>query len=123
MSNDTALIIEPDFSGHRWRYAEWAANAYMEAGYRCVIVTEPRNASHSLVKKIQSQSGGHLDIELIAPPEHKGRSVAYARFHRSFKHFFDTASRNHRVALVVVPYVDYFLLALPFLRSPFGKTP
>jgi glycosyltransferase involved in cell wall biosynthesis len=27
------------------------------------------------------------------------------------------------VSLVVVPYADYFLLALPFLRSPFGKTP
>jgi glycosyltransferase involved in cell wall biosynthesis len=33
------------------------------------------------------------------------------------------ASRNRVVSLVVVPYVDYFLLALPFLRSPFGKTP
>jgi glycosyltransferase involved in cell wall biosynthesis len=123
MSNDTVLIIEPNFSGHRWRYAEWAANAYMEAGYRCVIVTEPCNASHPLVQKIQAQSGGDLDIELIAPPQHKGRSISYARFHRSFKHYFDTASREHRVALVVVPYVDYFLLALPFLRSPFGKTP
>ncbi len=31
--------------------------------------------------------------------------------------------RAEPVALVVVPYADYFLLALPFLRSPFGATP
>jgi glycosyltransferase involved in cell wall biosynthesis len=126
MSNDTVLIIEPDFSGHRWRYAEWAANAYMEAGYRCVIVTEPRNASHSLVKKIQQQSGGALDVQLVAPPSPAtglASKVAYARFHRDFRHYFAEASRGRTVALVVVPYADYFLLALPFLRSPFGKTP
>ena len=45
MPNDTVLIIEPNFSGHRWRYAEWAANAYMEAGYRCLIVTDPSNGA------------------------------------------------------------------------------
>ncbi|WP_157056076.1 hypothetical protein [Candidatus Burkholderia verschuerenii] len=91
MSKDTVLIIEPNFSGHRWRYAEWAANAYMEAGYRCVIVTEPANASHSLVKRIQQQSGGDLDIELIEAPVHNGRGlskVAYVRFHRDCRHYY-----------------------------------
>ncbi len=34
MAKQTVLIIEPDFSGHRWRYAEWVANAYMEAWKR-----------------------------------------------------------------------------------------
>ena len=27
------------------------------------------------------------------------------------------------IRLVVVPYVDYFFYSLPFLGSPFGKTP
>jgi glycosyltransferase involved in cell wall biosynthesis len=127
MANETVLIIEPDFSGHRWRYAEWAANAYMEAGYRCLIVTQPRNAEHSLVRKIREQGGGALDITLVAPPEHRGRkglsSISYMRSHEEFRHAYAMASRERKVALVVVPYVDYFLLALPFLRSPFGKTP
>ncbi|WP_244815431.1 glycosyltransferase [Caballeronia sp. Lep1P3] len=126
MVNDTVLIIEPDFSGHRWRYAQWAANAYMEAGYRCLIVTEPRNAGHPLVKQIQEQ-GGALDIMLVPPPERGSRkglsSISYMRAHENFSHAYATASRERNVALVVVPYVDYFLLALPFLRSPFGKTP
>jgi glycosyltransferase involved in cell wall biosynthesis len=126
MAKDQVLIIEPNFSGHRWRYAEWAANAYMEAGYRCIIVTEPGNAAHPLVKKIQEQGGDALEVMMVAPPVRHGRglhSVSYVRAHQDFKHFFDTASRGRSIALVVVPYVDYFLLALPFLRSPFGKTP
>jgi glycosyltransferase involved in cell wall biosynthesis len=121
MSNDTVLIIEPNFSGHRWRYAEWAANAYMEAGYRCVIVTEPCNASHALVKKVQESGGGNLDVQFVE--SHAGGKPAYVRFHRQFREYFDAARRDRSVALVVVPYVDYFLLALPFLRSPFGATP
>jgi glycosyltransferase involved in cell wall biosynthesis len=121
MANDTVLIIEPNFSGHRWRYAEWAANAYMEAGYRCVIVTEPCNAQHSLVKKIQESDGKNLDIQFVEA--HAGGKPSYVRFHRQFKEYFDAACRDRSVALVVVPYVDYFLLALPFLRSPFGATP
>lgn len=127
MAKETVLIIEPDFSGHRWRYAEWAANAYMEAGYRCLIVTTPRNAAHPLVRKIHEEGGDALRITLVAPPEHGARkglsSISYMRAHAEFRHAYAMASREHKVALVVVPYVDYFLLALPFLRSPFGTTP
>jgi glycosyltransferase involved in cell wall biosynthesis len=131
MPNDTVLIIEPNFSGHRWRYAEWAANAYMEAGYRCLIVTDPLNASHPLARKIRAEDRPELQIELVAPPARTERrglssrlsSISYARFHQDFRHAFDIASRDRQVALVVVPYVDYFFLALPFLGSPFGATP
>lgn len=124
--NDSVLIIEPDFSGHRWRYAEWAANAYMEAGYRCVIVTDPRNEGHPLVRKIREQHAPDLDIALVEPLAHTGSvtsKLSYARMHRQFRHMFERARQDRAVALVVVPYVDYFLLAVPFLRSPFGATP
>jgi glycosyltransferase involved in cell wall biosynthesis len=124
--NESVLIIEPDFSGHRWRYAEWVANAYMEAGYRCVIVTEPRNEAHPLVARIRGQAAPDLDIAFVEAPARGGGIVSkfsYARMHRLFRHMYEAAIRERRAALVVVPYVDYFLLALPFLRSPFGATP
>ena len=127
MPKDTVLIIEPNFSGHRWRYAEWAANAYMEAGYRSLIVTDPLNGSHPLVKKIRTEDRPELQVALVAPPVRSGRrglsSVSYARFHQDFRHAYDSASSGREVALVVVPYVDYFFFALPFLGSPFGATP
>jgi glycosyltransferase involved in cell wall biosynthesis len=123
---DTVLIVEPNFTGHRWRYAEWAAAAYAEAGYRCVIVTDPANAGHSLATGIVQENRPELQIQFVAPREH-GRGglakVSYMRFFRDFKHAFDVASRDRKVALVVVPYVDYFFYVLPFTGSPFGATP
>ncbi|MFK4444395.1 glycosyltransferase involved in cell wall biosynthesis [Caballeronia udeis] len=123
---DTVLIVEPNFTGHRWRYAEWAAAAYMEAGYRCVIVTDPANAAHSLAVRITRENRPELQIQFVEPLVH-GRSglakVSYVRFFRDFKHAFDAASRNRKIALVVVPYVDYFFYSLPFTGSPFGATP
>jgi glycosyltransferase involved in cell wall biosynthesis len=123
---DTVLIVEPNFTGHRWRYAEWAAAAYMEAGYRCVIVTDPANAGHSLATRIAQENRPELQIQFVEPLQHGRRGfakVSYVRFFRDFKHAFDTASRNRKVALVVVPYVDYFFYSLPFTGSPFGTTP
>ncbi|WP_371826735.1 glycosyltransferase [Caballeronia sp. SBC1] len=123
---DTVLIVEPNFTGHRWRYAEWAAAAYMEAGYRCVIVTDPANAAHSLAVRIARENRPELQIQFVEPLVHGSSGLAkvsYVRFFRDFKHAFDTASRNRKVALVVVPYVDYFFYSLPLTGSPFGATP
>jgi glycosyltransferase involved in cell wall biosynthesis len=123
---DTVLIVEPNFTGHRWRYAEWAAAAYGEAGYWCVIVTDPANAGHALAKRIAGENRPELQIQFVAPLGHDRRGAAklsYVRFFRDFKHAFDLASRNRQVALVVVPYVDYFFYLLPFTGSPFGATP
>jgi glycosyltransferase involved in cell wall biosynthesis len=129
-SAGTVLIIEPNFTGHRWRYAGWAADAYIEAGYSCVIVTDPANAGHSIAKRIVAEARPELQIQFIAGPEHAGRGLAkitervsYVRFFRDFKHLYSVASRGRDIALVVVPYVDYFFYTLPFTGSPFGATP
>ena len=55
-ATETVLVIEPNFTGHRWRYAGWAADAYIEAGYSCVIVTDPANAGHSIAKRIVAEA-------------------------------------------------------------------
>ena len=129
MANDTrgtVLIIEPNFTGHRWRYAEWAAAAYAEAGYPCVIVTDPANAAHSLSKRIAEENRPELGIQFVTPLAHSGKGLAkvsYVRFFRDFKHAFSVASQGRKVSLVVVPYIDYFFYALPFTGSPFGATP
>jgi len=126
-NDDYVLIIEPDFSGHRWRYAQWAADAYIEAGYRCLIVTERRNAQHELARRIVGENNPLLQIDFVDVPARASRfslaSLTYVRYYREFQDAFAVASHGRRVALIVVPYVDYFLYALPFLGSPFGNTP
>lgn len=122
----SVLIIEPNFTGHRWRYAQWAAEAYTEAGYPCLIVTESRNEDHRLARKIAGAARSDLEIAFVDPPEPSRGGldrIAYLRHHHYFRYAYGLVAPFQPVALVVVPYVDYFLYALPFLGSPFGTTP
>jgi glycosyltransferase involved in cell wall biosynthesis len=127
MTEDTVLVLEPDFSGHRWRYAEWAADACVEAGYRCVIVTASANAPHPLAQRLAAAGDANLQIAFVDPPPQASHGrlgpVSYVHFLRYFQHMYRTVSREYGVTLVIVPYVDYFFHALPFLGSPFGATP
>ena len=126
-NDDYVLIIEPDLSGHRWRYAQWAAEAYIEAGYRCLIVTERHNEQHELARRIIAENNPQLQIDFVNAPARASRlslaSSTYVRYHREFQDALAVASHGRRIVLIVVPYVDYFLYALPFLGSPFGNTP
>lgn len=124
----TVLIIEPNFTGHRWRYAQWAAEAYREGGYACLIATSPSNEDHRLARRIVAQRSPELEIAFIdEPPPRRGftaraEGISYVRYHRYFAHAYSLATELAPIALVAVPYVDYFLYALPFLGSPFGGT-
>lgn len=132
MTKDTVLIIEPDFSGHRWRYAEWAAQASIEAGYACVIATASANATHPLAQRLAAISANSdypvdLQITFVDPPAHAQRrglaSLSYVRFFRYFQHIYRTIGREYGVVRVIVPYADYFLYALPLFGSPFDAMP
>lgn len=128
-ARECVLIVEPNFTGHRWRYAQWAADAFIEAGYACLIITESCNEDHRLARKITQANRAELEIAFIDPPEPRRAGLAmleripYLRYHRYFHHAYRLVSAFLPTALVVVPYVDYFLYALPFLGSPFGTTP
>lgn len=130
MSDSSLLIIEPEFTGHRWRYVEWALQAFAESGRRCVVVTDQANLAHPLAQALQA--GRHPGCTLMAmalPADADsigGRivgRVSYVRYWRIFRHLFRQAAAAHRCELVLVPYADYFLWALPLLGSPFGATP
>lgn len=54
MEQDYVLIVEPNLTGHRWRYAEWIMQACAEAGYPCMLVTECANEDHRLARDRKS---------------------------------------------------------------------
>jgi len=126
---ESVLIIEPNFTGHRWRYAQWAAEAYTDAGYRCLVVTESRNEDHRLARKITGAARDDLEIAFVDPPEERPggtaglERISYVRHHRYFRYAYRLIAQFQPISLVVVPYVDYFLYALPFLGSPFDGAP
>jgi glycosyltransferase involved in cell wall biosynthesis len=129
-AREHVLIVEPNFTGHRWRYVQWAAEAYTEAGYRCLVVTESSNEDHRLSRKIVEAGNPELEIAYVDPPEPRRRGwlsglerISYVRYHRYFRRAYRLLREVEPLTLVVVPYIDYFLYALPFLGSPFGNTP
>ncbi|MGO4331456.1 group 1 glycosyl transferase [Cupriavidus sp. 2TAF22] len=126
MPDPTALIIEHDFTGHRWRYVEWAMQAYREAGYHCMVATDPSNRDHPLARRLLDSPQPHTTLLFVPAPAAAGDGlgrIAYVRFWRMFRHAFRIASAERAASLVVVPYADYFLYILPLLGSPFGAVP
>lgn len=124
---DYVLIVEPNLTGHRWRYIEWTMQACAEAGYPCLFVTECANEDHRLPRQIAAANRPDQQIAFVDPDEPSSRRLPgnnqYTRFHRYFRRVHTIINRTESIRLVVVPYADYFLYALPFLGSPFGKTP
>ncbi|MFM0057520.1 group 1 glycosyl transferase [Paraburkholderia phytofirmans] len=127
MEQDYVLIVEPNLTGHRWRYAEWIMQACAEAGYPCMLVTECANEDHRLARQITAANRPDQQIAFVDPEERPRNRLPdpneYWRFHRYFKRVHSIITRMQSIRLVVVPYVDYFFYSLPFLGSPFGKTP
>lgn len=121
------VIIEPNFTGHRWRYAQWIAEACIEAGDPCIVVTDVANEDHRFAREIAAARRPGLDIAFVNAEDerhqHGAGRISYVRFHRYFHRAYRLLREVQRIRLVVVPYVDYFLYALPLLGTPFGHTP
>lgn len=125
--DDWIAIIEPNFTGHRWRYVDWIAQASVEAGHRCVIVTDTEYAAHPLVQRIAREAWPErrvvlLDLHTVARGPLLDCSV-YLRFRDFYARALAEVSRTMPVRLVVAPYADYFFYTLAAFGSPFGATP
>ncbi|WP_321905394.1 glycosyltransferase [Paraburkholderia tropica] len=120
-------IIEPNFTGHRWRYVEWVAQACVEGGHRCLVVTDTAYAEHPLVQRLLREARPDLRVVLLdlhtVPRGLQYACSVYMRFRDFYARALADISRTTRVKLVVVPYADYFFYTLAALDTPFGKTP
>ncbi len=120
-------IIEPNFTGHRWRYVEWIAQACVEAGHRCVVVTDTEYASHPAAQRIVREARPDLrlvllDLHTVAFGPHFVANV-YMRFRNFYARALRQLNQQMHVRLVVAPFADYFFYTLAGLDSPFGETP
>src|ERR1700744_1789896 len=69
MEQDYVLIVEPNLTGHRWRYVEWTMQACAEAGYPCMLVTECANEDHRLPRQITAANRPDQQIAFVDPEE------------------------------------------------------
>jgi hypothetical protein len=124
-----ALVIEPDLSGYRWRYVQWTIEALVEAGYECMLWTQPRHRDHPLILGYQVARAA---VTVVTDRE-RGRRLARPSawlnaagmgfgFYAAFASLYRHLTRSSRLDLVVVPDGDYLLNAVGVLGSPFGAT-
>ncbi|MFP4827096.1 glycosyltransferase [Paraburkholderia sp. BR10879] len=127
VGGDWIAVIEPNFTGHRWRYVEWIAQACVEAGHRCLVVTDNEYADHPLAQRIVREARPDLrlvllDLHTVPPGPHFAASV-YMRFRNFYARALREVSKTMHVRLVIAPYADYFFYTLAGFDSPFGETP
>jgi glycosyltransferase involved in cell wall biosynthesis len=121
------VIIEPNFTGHRWRYVDWIAQACVEAGHRCIVVTDTEFGTHPQAQRILSEARPDLQLVLLdlhtPPPGPQYAMSVYMRFRDFYARALTQVRRMAPVRLVVAPYADYFFYTLGGLGTPFGETP
>lgn len=126
-NDDWIAIIEPNFTGHRWRYVEWIAQACVEAGHRCLVVTDTGYAQHPLAQRIVQEARPDLRLVLLdlhtVPRGIQFACSIYMRFRDFYARALAQVQRTTPVRLVIAPYADYFFYTLAPLGTPFGATP
>ncbi|MGG1947855.1 group 1 glycosyl transferase [Trinickia sp. NRRL B-1857] len=123
-----ALVIEPDLSGYRWRYVQWTIEALVEAGYECMLWTQPRHRDHPLLLAYQVSRAA---VTVVTDRKHghfahpsswlNAANMGFG-FYAAFASIYRRVVRTDSVDLVVVPDGDYILNAVGVLGSPFGST-
>jgi glycosyltransferase involved in cell wall biosynthesis len=124
-----ALVIEPNFSGHRSRYVEWTIEALIEAGYECTLSTKVENRDHPLIRSYE-QPQSHVTVIWHGGDTPSATALrallSLVRndfvFYTWFASAYRATTRTQVVDLVVVPYADYILNAVAILGSPFDAT-
>ncbi|PMS17225.1 group 1 glycosyl transferase [Trinickia dabaoshanensis] len=124
-----ALVIEPDLSGYRWRYVQWTIEALVEAGYECMLWTQPRHRDHPLVLAYQVSRAAVSVVVDRRRDRRLARDSAWLNaanigfgFYAAFASVYRHVVRTGGVDLVVVPDGDDILNAVGILGSPFGST-
>lgn len=126
MTERTALIIEPLFSGHHSAYLQWIIPALRAEGFRILLATSEENVEHPGARALLAQHGEYVELEPLParsplrwlPQKLRPVEIIIA-YWWAFRRAFKRANR-HRIDLVLLPYLDYCTYALALLGSPFS---
>lgn len=124
------LIVEPQAGGHRMHYVRHVATAAVARGWRVSIATWPESISHPSFKQLEMalpNAFGTLLMSRSRMPDELLRQGAGFRqqlaFHRTCADLYRSLSGDELPSHVFVPFLNNFDKIVPFLGSPFGRTP
>jgi len=121
------LIIEPQLSGHHFRYLEWITTAACEAGLEVVIATDRVFCDNSALVNLRDLYIGRLVLHFSDFSGAKHGSGLYSLIQRELYYwrrikivFREVSSQSH-LDHVLLPYADICLYALALNSRPFGE--
>lgn len=121
------LIIEPQLSGHHFRYLDWIASAACESGWKVIIATDHGFRENAMLTDLQARHTDRLAIHFddFSGAKNGGglleliqREIYYwKKLQAIFRKLNSQATIDH----VLLPFADICLYALAMNPRPFGE--
>lgn len=122
----TLLIIEPQLSGHHFRYLDWITSAALKENWKVVIATDEHFRKSSLINKLLTSHTNRLSIQFsdFNGVQNNVGLLALAKkeiyYWQKLRGIFHTVSMDNVIDHVLLPYADICLYALALFPQPFG---
>lgn len=123
------LIIEPQLSGHHFRYLDWIASAACEGGWQVIIATNHSFRDNATLADLQARHTDRLSIyfdDFSGAKNGSGLLDLIQRetyYWQKLQAIFQKINAQATIDHVLLPFADICLYALALQPRPFGKCP
>lgn len=123
------LIIEPQLSGHHFRYLDWIASAACESGWQVIIATDRGFRDNATLANLQARHADRLAIHFddFSGAKNSGGLLELIQretyYWKKLQAIFRKVNSQTTIDHVLLPFADICLYALALQPRPFGKCP
>lgn len=121
------LIIEPQLSGHHFRYLEWIASAACESGWQVIITTDHGFRDNATLANLQTRHADRLAIHFddFSGTKNSGGLLELIQretyYWKKLQAIFRKVNSQTTIDHVLLPFADICLYALAINPRPFGE--
>ncbi|TXG75952.1 hypothetical protein E6Q11_05830 [Candidatus Dojkabacteria bacterium] len=121
------LIIEPQLSGHHFRYLEWITSAACEIGWQVTIATDQRFREHATLTSLTTRHADRLAVYFqdFSGTQNSGGFFKLVQretyYWKKLQITFQELNTQNTIDHVLLPFADICLYALAINPRPFGK--
>lgn len=123
------LIIEPQLSGHHFRYLDWIASAACGSGWQVIIATDQHFFDNATLVSLQARHADRLVLHFddFSGAKNGGGLIELIRretyYWKKLQAIFRQVNKRNTIDHVLLPFADICLYALALNPRPFGKCP
>lgn len=121
------LVIEPQLSGHHFRYLEWIVSAACESGWQVIIATDHDFRDNATLADLRSRYDDRLAIHFadFSGAKNSGGLLGLIKreiyYWKKLEEIFWELNTHLAIHHVLLPFADICLYALAFNSKPFGE--